>query len=61
MTQHEVKASHAGTRVDVIYPTGERLACEVVLWWGRKKLHIIGTASYMDIREDLKYERPAET
>jgi len=57
MTTHEVKASPVGTAVTVIYPDGNRLDCEVVLWWGRKKLHVIGTASYMDIREDMKYER----
>ena len=61
MTQHEVKASHVGTRVDVIYPTGERLACEVVWWWGRKMLRVVGEVKYMHVREDLKYERPTET
>jgi hypothetical protein len=61
MTTHEVKAAPPGTYVTAIYPGGQRLDCEVVLWWGRKKLHIVGTASYMDIREDLRYERPAQT
>ena len=61
MTTHEVKASPVGTAVTVICPDGNRLDCEVVLWWGRKKLHIVGTAKYMDIREDMKYERPTQT
>lgn len=57
MTMHEVKAATPGTYVTAIYPGGQRLDCQVVKWYRSKKLHIVGTAKYMDIREDLKYER----